>query len=94
MLVTVLSVIGILIDFQNEISQKGYRMSNDDELRDERHRSERLEQKLDEQNKINNLLFAGALGLVVYTLSGFSFAGGVIGFLVFIGVSAWRNGGL
>ena len=69
-------------------------MSKDDELREERHRAERLERKLDEQKKINNLLLAGALGLVIFGISGFSFAGGAIGFIVFIGISAWRNGGL
>jgi hypothetical protein len=69
-------------------------MDNDDELRDERHRSERLEKKLEEQNKINNLLLAGAIGLAIYGFSGFTFAGGAIGFIVFLGFSAWRNGGL
>lgn len=67
---------------------------DNDELRDERHRSERLERKLEEQNKISNLLAAGAIGLVIFGLSGFSFAGGAIGFIFFVGFSAWRNGGL
>ena len=60
-----------------------------DELEFERAKSKRLERQ--ENSTSFNLIFAGGVGLTAYGISGFSFSGGLLGFLIFVGLGAYLN---
>jgi hypothetical protein len=62
-----------------------------DELEFERAKSQRLERQSKERSTSYNLIFAGAIGLAVYGISGFSFPGGLLGFIAFVGLGAYLN---
>jgi hypothetical protein len=65
------------------------RLRNELEL--ERAKNRRLERQSKERSTSYNLIFAGAIGLVVYGVSGFSFSGGLVGVIAFIGLGAYLN---
>lgn len=62
-----------------------------DELEFEKAKSKRLERQSKENSTSFNLIFAGGVGLTVYGISGFSFTGGLLGFLIFVGLGAYLN---
>ena len=62
-----------------------------DELEFERAKSKRLERQSKENSTSFNLIFAGGVGLTAYGISGFSFSGGLLSFLIFVGLGAYLN---
>lgn len=62
-----------------------------EELEFERAKNQRLKRQSKERSTSYNLIFAGAIGLVIYGVSGFSFVGGLIGFVAFVGLGAYLN---
>jgi hypothetical protein len=74
---------------------KGVEMNESEKLKDElefeRAKNQRLVRQSKERSTSYNLIFAGAIGLVIYGVSGFSFVGGLIGFMAFVGLGAYLN---